>query len=53
MNGRDRLTISRKAELDGEYVKRISFLFDCRCLIGSILSSILQKDIVEGKQKRK
>ncbi len=52
MNGRDTLTIEKKAELDGEYVERISFLFDCRCLFGSVIGSILQKDIVEGKQKK-
>lgn len=52
MNGRDKLTVEEKAELDGEYGKRISFWFDCRCLFGSVIGSILQKDIVEGKQKK-
>lgn len=52
MNGRDKLTVEQKAELDGEYVKRMSFWFDCRCLFGSVIGSILQKDIVEGKQKK-
>ena len=31
INGRDELEIPIKAKLDGEYVKRESFLFDCRC----------------------
>lgn len=53
MNGRDKLTVEQKAELDGEYVKRMSFWFDCRCLFGSVIGSILQKDIVEGKQNKR
>lgn len=52
MNGRDTLTVERKAELDGEYARRMTFWFDCRCLFGSVIGSILQKDIVEGKQKK-
>ena len=31
INGRDELEITDKAKLDGEYVKKQSFIFDCRC----------------------
>ncbi|MBR2753677.1 sugar transferase [Candidatus Saccharibacteria bacterium] len=31
INGRDDISEKKKAELDGEYVKRMSFLFDCKC----------------------
>ena len=30
INGRDELPIDVKARLDGEYVKKMSFLFDCK-----------------------
>lgn len=36
INGRDELSVEAKARLDGEYVKRLSFLFDCRCLLGTV-----------------
>ena len=38
INGRDELPIDIKARLDGEYVENISFLFDCKCFFGTILS---------------
>lgn len=48
INGRDELEIPIKAQLDGEYVKRQSFLFDCKCFFGSI-SAVLRSDgVVEG-----
>ena len=33
--GRDELEIVDKARLDGEYVRNMSFLFDCRCFFGT------------------
>lgn len=36
VNGRDELTIAVKAKFDGEYVKRMSFLFDCKCFFMTI-----------------
>ncbi len=48
INGRDELEISAKARLDGEYVRRISFLFDCRCFIGTVFSVIRRDGVVEG-----
>lgn len=48
INGRDELEIPIKAKLDGEYVKRLSFLFDCRCFWGTILSVLKKDGVVEG-----
>lgn len=36
INGRDLVDNAEKARLDGEYVRRQSFLFDCRCFFRTI-----------------
>ena len=48
INGRDELPIDVKARFDGEYVEKISFLFDCRCFFGTILSVLRSDGVVEG-----
>ncbi len=48
INGRDELEIPEKARLDGEYVQRMSFLFDARCFLGTILSVLKSDGVVEG-----
>ena len=48
INGRDELPIDVKARLDGEYVQNLSFLFDCRCFFGTILSVLRSDGVVEG-----
>ena len=48
INGRDELEIPVKAKLDGDYVKRMSFPFDCRCFFGTILSVLRRDGVVEG-----
>ena len=48
INGRDELEIPDKARLDGEYVRKESFLFDCRCFFGTIFSVLRSDGIVEG-----
>ena len=48
INGRDELEIPEKARLDGEYVKRISFLFDLKCFFGTITSVLRSNGVVEG-----
>ena len=48
INGRDELPIDVKARFDGEYVKNISFLFDCKCFFGTILSVLRSDGVVEG-----
>lgn len=49
INGRDELEISVKAKLDGEYVKNISFRFDCKCFFGTFKVVFNQNGIVEGR----
>jgi O-antigen biosynthesis protein WbqP len=48
INGRDELEIPVKAKLDGEYVERMSFLFDCKCFFGTILAVLKHDGVVEG-----
>lgn len=48
INGRDELEIPVKAKLDGEYVKRMSFAFDCKCFFGTIKSVLTSDGVVEG-----
>ena len=48
INGRDELEIPIKARLDGEFVKRISFLFDLKCFFGTITSVLKSDGVVEG-----
>lgn len=48
INGRDELPIAVKARLDGEYVKRMGFLMDVRCILGTVISVARQEGIVEG-----
>lgn len=46
--GRDELEIVDKARLDGEYVRNMSFLFDCRCFFGTAFSVLRGDGVVEG-----
>lgn len=48
INGRDELPIDEKAKLDGVYVEKMSFFFDCRCFIGTIISVLKHDGVVEG-----
>lgn len=54
INGRDELEIPVKARLDGEYTAILkagglrAFLFDCRCLIGTVFSVLRSDGVVEG-----
>ena len=48
INGRDELEIPEKARLDGEYVEKMSFLFDCKCFFGTIRSVLKSDGVVEG-----
>lgn len=48
INGRDELLIPVKAKLDGEYVNRMSFIFDCKCFFGTIISILKHEGVVEG-----
>lgn len=48
INGRDELEIPVKAKLDGEYVEKLSFGFDCKCFFGTIKSVLKHDGVVEG-----
>lgn len=48
INGRDELEIPVKAKLDGEYVEKMSFLFDLKCFFGTMASIFKHEGVVEG-----
>lgn len=48
INGRDELEIVEKARLDGEYVKRIGLIFDCKCFLATFISVMRSDGVVEG-----
>ena len=48
INGRDELPIDVKARLDGEYVKKMGFLMDLRCIFGTVVTVVRQDGVVEG-----
>ncbi|MBQ6848818.1 MAG: sugar transferase [Clostridia bacterium] len=48
INGRDEIEIEDKAKLDGEYVEKMSFAFDCKCFFGTIVSVLRHDGVVEG-----
>ena len=48
INGRDELEIPLKAKLDGEYVEKMSFGFDCKCFFGTVKSVLKSDGVVEG-----
>ena len=48
INGRDELPIDVKARLDGEYVEKLCFAFDCKCFFGTIVSVLKSDGVVEG-----
>ena len=48
INGRDELPIDVKARLDGEYVKKMGFRMDLKCIVGTVISVAKQDGVVEG-----
>ena len=53
IHGRDELSISEKARLDGEYVANYGLWIDIRCFFGTFLSVFRQEGVVEGKHDTK
>ena len=49
INGRDELEIPVKAALDGEYAKRQSFAFDCKCVWGTFFSVLNCDGVFDGR----
>ena len=48
VNGRDELTIPIKSKLDGQYVNKMSFMFDLKCVLLTIVSVPKAEGVVEG-----
>ena len=48
INGRDELEIPEKARLDGEYMKRESFLFDAMCIWRTVFKVAGHEGVLEG-----
>ena len=48
ISGRDELSIKAKAALDGKYIQKMSFLFDVKCFLGTIISIMKKDGVVEG-----
>lgn len=48
ISGRDELKIPLKAKLDGEYVNKMSFTFDCKCFLKTIKSVLKSEGFAEG-----
>ena len=48
INGRDELPIEIKANLDGEYVVKMSFRMDVKCFFGTIISVTKRDGVLEG-----
>ncbi|MBZ4663243.1 MAG: sugar transferase [Caloramator sp.] len=48
INGRDELPIQIKAKFDGEYVQKMSFLFDTKIFFKTIFSVLRSEGVVEG-----
>ena len=52
INGRDELEIPLKAKLDGEYVEKMSFLFDSKIFFQTIINVFKHEGVVEGVQEK-
>jgi O-antigen biosynthesis protein WbqP len=48
INGRDELPIQEKAKLDGEYIEKLGFLFDLRCMFKTVTCVIRHDGVKEG-----
>lgn len=51
VNGRDELPIEVKAKFDGEYVKRMSLLFDIKIILKTFFSVFTAKGVMEGRHE--
>ena len=48
ISGRDEIAIPVKARLDGEYIEKMSFGFDCKCFFGTVVAVLKHEGVVEG-----
>ncbi|MDO4301506.1 MAG: sugar transferase [Clostridia bacterium] len=51
VNGRDELPIEIKSKYDGEYVKKMSLLFDIYIIIRTVISVFMADGVKEGKNE--
>ncbi len=51
VNGRDELEIPIKAKFDGEYIRKISFVFDIKIFLKTIIKVFKHDGIVEGTKE--
>jgi len=49
VNGRDELPIDVKSKFDGEYIEKMSFLFDLKCIARTFKSVSKAEGVVEGQ----
>lgn len=52
INGRDELSISTKANLDGEYFNKMSLYFDIKCFFRTITNVAKKEGVIEGGQEQ-
>lgn len=52
VNGRDELEIPIKAKFDGEYVEKMSLLFDIKIFLKTIIKVFKHDGVVEGKVEK-
>ena len=52
VNGRDELEIPIKARFDGEYVEKMSFLFDIKIFFKTIIKVFKHDGVVEGEKEK-
>lgn len=50
INGRDELSINIKAKFDGDYVERISLLFDIEIFFKTVISVLRSEGVKEGRK---
>ena len=50
VNGRDELSLEKKARRDGEYAQNISFRLDMKCLLLTFVKVFNREGIAEGKE---
>lgn len=53
INGRDELTILRKARLDGDYVTQLSLKFDIKCFFLTVFAVLKSDGVAEGNKGKK
>lgn len=49
VNGRDELPIVVKAKFDGEYIKNMNFVLDCKCFLMTIFKILRREGVIEGE----